>query len=173
MNLAGRAVFLAIGSNIEPARHLERIVDALSELGDLALGRVVELDPVGLAGGRFLNTVARLDTPLDPPALKRALNAIEAALGRPRWQPDAAMRPRTADIDVLFDAADVPPDDALPAAPYIGPMLRELLAALGHPVPAPAPPPGHCLSWRGRPFGDRPRRLRHGPAGPETPPIAD
>ncbi len=160
-----RPVWLSLGSNIAPRHNMVRMIDALCPLGsDLVVGRIVELEPVGRGGPRFLNTVVRIDARLDP--LKPALEAIEIALGRPRWRPDARALDRTADIDVLF--VDAPPS-ALPDEPWVAPMLRELLAAEGHRIDVPALPEGVALDWRGCPIGDRPRRLVAGAAGPASP----
>ena len=168
--MSGASVWLSLGSNIAPRHNMARMIDALGPLGTgLVVGRILELEPVGRSGPRFLNTVARLDAVPAPQHLKPALEAIEIALGRPRWRPDASRLDRTADIDILFSGA---PPEPLPADPWIEPMLRELLAVEGHPMPLSALPAGVVLDWRGCPIGDRPRRLSMGPDGPRSAPLS-
>lgn len=161
-----RRVWLALGCNLDPRPNMERMIAALAELGPVGVGRIVALDPVGMSGPQFLNTVVWLETGLPLEGLKRAFNAVEVALGRPRWRPDASALDRCADIDVLFEG---PPPDELPEQSYIGPMLRELLVASGHKVAIHGLAPGVVLGWRGCPIGDRPRRLESVPGGGRAP----
>lgn len=100
-----------------PPRHVHRAVVALgSNLGDrvgflryavsqldgvVALSQVFETDPVGGPDdqGPYLNMAALVETELDPYALIRRLQRIEAEAGRQRiihWGP------RTLDLDLLF-----------------------------------------------------------------------
>ena len=96
--------FVGLGSNLdEPRRQVER---ALGELGALPRTRLVRASalyrsaPVGYADQpEFINAVAEIDTELDPAALLRELQAIEARHGRLRSFPNA---PRTLDLDVLL-----------------------------------------------------------------------
>lgn len=100
-----------------PLRHSHRAVIALgSNLGDrvgflryavsqlegiVSLSQVFETDPVGGPDdqGPYLNMAALIETELDPYALIRRLQRIEAEAGRQRvihWGP------RTLDLDLLF-----------------------------------------------------------------------
>lgn len=95
-------VAIALGSNLgdraamlRTARErLERYVDTVR------MSRIYETEPVGYHDqGRFLNAVIVGTTQLEPTALLRALQRIEAELGRERPFPNA---PRTIDLDLLF-----------------------------------------------------------------------
>ncbi|MGI6375764.1 MAG: 2-amino-4-hydroxy-6-hydroxymethyldihydropteridine diphosphokinase [Anaerolineae bacterium] len=94
--------FISLGSNIAPEPHLRAAVSAVVALGRLwALSRVYETAPVGAAGQpRYLNGAALLDTALAPGALKEALRAIEARLGRVRVRDRYAAR--TIDLDIIL-----------------------------------------------------------------------
>jgi len=61
---------------------------------------IYETEPVGLKGQpAFLNLAVKGETRLGPQALLRAVQAIEARLGRQR---SVRWGPRTLDIDILF-----------------------------------------------------------------------
>jgi dihydroneopterin aldolase/2-amino-4-hydroxy-6-hydroxymethyldihydropteridine diphosphokinase len=94
-----RAV-LALGSNLGDRRANLRL--AVRRLGTVtALSPVYETDPVGGPEGQgaFLNMVVAVDTPLDPFALLRQCQRIEAAAGRRRLSHHGS---RTLDVDILF-----------------------------------------------------------------------
>jgi 2-amino-4-hydroxy-6-hydroxymethyldihydropteridine diphosphokinase len=132
-----RAV-LALGSNLGDrwanlrlaARRLGRVV---------GLSQVYETDPVGGPDGQgpFLNMAVAVDTPLDPFALLRQCQRIEAAAGRRRLSHHGS---RTLDVDVLFY------DDAVIASAELvipHPRLAErrfVLAPLQEVAPALVPP---------------------------------
>lgn len=91
---------IALGSNLEPERHLREAVRRLAECLRLtAASRVYRTPPIGYADQPdFLNAVVLAETGLPPGALMDALLAIESALGRERPFPNA---PRTLDLDLL------------------------------------------------------------------------
>ncbi|MEH6491521.1 2-amino-4-hydroxy-6-hydroxymethyldihydropteridine diphosphokinase [Halopseudomonas sp.] len=92
-------VYLGLGSNAARDYHLQRGLDALSELGtDLQVSPVFESDAVGMLGKRFYNLVAVLDTRLSLADLNAALKAIEAACGRREAKAPGRI---TLDIDIL------------------------------------------------------------------------
>jgi dihydroneopterin aldolase/2-amino-4-hydroxy-6-hydroxymethyldihydropteridine diphosphokinase len=96
---AHRAV-VALGSNLgDRADFLRYAVGQLSPLA--AESQVFETDPVGGPGGQgpYLNMVVAFDTTLDPFALVRRLQRIEAEAGRQRIVHWGA---RTLDCDLLF-----------------------------------------------------------------------
>lgn len=99
-------VFLSLGSNLEPERHLVEAVRHLQRLGDvLACSRAWQSPPAdGSQQPDYLNAAVLLATELDASELyERRLPAIEAALGR-RRDPTDRYAPRTIDIDLsLFD----------------------------------------------------------------------
>lgn len=155
--------FVSLGSNIDPARNVPLMLQALLQLSpSVAVSRVVQTVPVGVVGAPFLNAAAAIATWLSPEALKASLNAIEAGLGRDRAAPDSKTQSRTADLDILFaldPQAGSVPAELLPPEPYILPTLLDLLAALGLSTPGQALElaPGAPLSLDGLPFGAAPR----------------
>lgn len=94
-----RAV-VALGSNLgDRVSFLKYAVDNLD--GIIALSQVFETDPIGGPDnqGPYLNMAALIETELDPFAMIRRLQRIEAEAGRQRiirWGP------RTLDLDLLF-----------------------------------------------------------------------
>lgn len=96
------AVFLALGSNIEPRKTF--LLDALHCLTDLgylvAVAPLYESLPYGEPHqSNFLNTAVRMECDLSPHELLRKLKQIEQRLGRQgryRWGP------REIDLDVIF-----------------------------------------------------------------------
>ncbi len=94
---------IAIGSNIEPEKHLPTAIAALSEYVYIrAFSGVYETPPVGAPGTPpFLNMAVLVETDLTPAALRaRVLRPIEQRLGRVR-QPDPNA-PRTIDLDLVL-----------------------------------------------------------------------
>jgi 2-amino-4-hydroxy-6-hydroxymethyldihydropteridine diphosphokinase len=97
--------FIGIGSNVGDRR--QQCAAAQTHLRRLACTDVLRVSSLiethaaeGVTGGPFLNGVAEVGTALAPLDLLRALQAIEAALGRPREHcPGAA---RTMDLDILL-----------------------------------------------------------------------
>jgi 2-amino-4-hydroxy-6-hydroxymethyldihydropteridine diphosphokinase len=98
----GRHVaWLSLGSNIEPARHLQAAAAALRERFPGALfSPVYRTEAVGFEGPVFLNAAAVIETGLDPFELDAWLHALEDAYGRDRSGPRYGDRP--LDIDIVF-----------------------------------------------------------------------
>lgn len=91
---------LSIGSNIEPAINIRKVLHLLDqEFGGIFLSKVYESEAVGFDGDNFLNLVviAEVEKPLQEIALR--LKNIEDQLGRDRDQPKFSGR--TMDIDIL------------------------------------------------------------------------
>jgi 2-amino-4-hydroxy-6-hydroxymethyldihydropteridine diphosphokinase len=104
-------VYLGLGSNIEPEKHLPEAVDLLAQhlrVGDRS--SVWESPPVGGPGPNFLNAVMLLFTHLEPDTLReQLLRPVEDALGRVRSSDPNA--PRTIDLDILvFDGQVLEPE---------------------------------------------------------------
>lgn len=94
-------VFVAVGSNIEPARHVQQAIDALHHrFDDLRVSTVYRSRAVGFEGADFYNLVVGFTTALDVHALDAVLDAIETACARDRSAPRFA--PRTLDLDLLL-----------------------------------------------------------------------
>ena len=93
-------VYLSLGSNIAPRRHLRAALRALrATFGELLVSPVYESRAVGFDGANFLNLVVGLDSSLSVGALSRELRHIEEQLGRVRGQEKFSSR--TLDIDIL------------------------------------------------------------------------
>lgn len=94
-------IYISIGSNIEPARHVRLAVTALHEyFGKLDISSVYESEAVGFAGDNFYNLVVGLDTELAVNEVNRILHAIEDRYGRERSGPRFSAR--TIDLDLLL-----------------------------------------------------------------------
>jgi len=96
--------WLGLGANLgRRARMLAAALEALQEqegLELLASSSVYETDPVGVTDQpAFLNMVARFRCTLTPGELLKAVQAVEAKLGRVRTR---RWGPRTIDVDVLL-----------------------------------------------------------------------
>ncbi len=93
-------VWLSLGSNIEPHRHIPlALKDLEAEFGELVVSPVYESEAVGFSGDNFLNLVVGLMTGLSAEALMERLRGIETRHGRKR---DAkGFNSRTLDIDLL------------------------------------------------------------------------
>lgn len=94
-------VYAAIGSNIEPDKHLKLTVEKLSPpFGQLILSPVYESEPVGFSGDNFLNMVVGFASDSDVDTVARKLDEIESEiLGLEKRQRFA---PRVIDIDLLL-----------------------------------------------------------------------
>lgn len=92
---------VALGSNIDPARHLPLAVRELARLGTvLRASSVWQSAPVGFtAQADFCNGAVLLETHLAPRPLKAELRRIEDLLGRVR-DPSNKNAPRTIDLDI-------------------------------------------------------------------------
>jgi 2-amino-4-hydroxy-6-hydroxymethyldihydropteridine diphosphokinase len=130
--------YVAIGSNVEAARHVSLAVQALrGRFGALQLSPVYRNKAVGFDGEDFLNAVAGFDTALDVPALKTALDEIEVACGRQRGA--ARFAPRTLDLDLLLYGERVDAAARLPRAEilrydFVLKPLADIAPDLQHPV---------------------------------------
>jgi 2-amino-4-hydroxy-6-hydroxymethyldihydropteridine diphosphokinase len=97
------AVYLGLGTNLAPERHLRAAVLALAEWGEVrAVSPVYRTTPVGYADQPdYLNAALLLATALSPVAIwDTMIPRIEASLGRKRSENRNA--PRTIDIDLLL-----------------------------------------------------------------------
>lgn len=105
-------VYVAAGSNIEPAKHLSRALDALAEtFGPLTVSPAYRNQAVGFEGADFVNLVVRFATELPAAKVKQRLEQIEAQCGRARAAPKWAAR--TMDLDILMHGGAISDDPAL------------------------------------------------------------
>lgn len=101
LDIPWRTVYISIGSNVEPERHIRSALGKLdNEFGPLRRSTVYRNPAVGFEGNDFLNLVAGFESALPLEALIHRLNWIEAAHGRQREGPKFA--PRTLDLDLLL-----------------------------------------------------------------------
>lgn len=100
MGVAMVRVYVSIGSNIQPARHVRRALEDLRrEFGTLVISPVYASTAVGFDGDDFLNLVVGLDTADTPEGVAERLRRIEDANGRVRGPERYAAR--TLDLDAL------------------------------------------------------------------------
>ncbi|MDT8410706.1 MAG: 2-amino-4-hydroxy-6-hydroxymethyldihydropteridine diphosphokinase [Wenzhouxiangellaceae bacterium] len=133
-------VYLGLGSNVDARRRLRAGVDALkARFGQLACSPVYQSTAVGFCGDDFLNACCRVETDLEPEALKAWLTELEDRHGRRRDLPKFA--DRTLDIDILlfgdrvgkFGKLELPRGEILKYAHVLKP-LADLAPELKHPV---------------------------------------
>ena len=131
-------VFVGIGSNVEPGKHLAQAVDLLrTRFGGLRLSPVYRNRAVSFQGDDFLNAVASFDTALDVAELNDTLDAIEIQCGRKRGA--ARFAPRTLDLDLLLygdmvdEAQRLPRREILEYAFVLKPLV-DLAGGYRHPL---------------------------------------
>ena len=94
-------VYLSLGSNLEPRRHLVAAIAALrARFGEIDVSPAYRSKSVGFDGADFVNLAVGLDTDLSPEALNDWLHALEDRHGRRRDVPRYS--DRTLDIDIVF-----------------------------------------------------------------------
>ncbi|MFC5742596.1 2-amino-4-hydroxy-6-hydroxymethyldihydropteridine diphosphokinase [Dyella tabacisoli] len=96
-------VYLSLGSNLEPQRHLRAALDELRvRFGSITISPAYRSKSVGFDGADFVNLAVALDTELSPEVLNDWLHALEDRHGRRRDVP--RFSDRTLDVDiVLYD----------------------------------------------------------------------
>ena len=133
-------IYLSLGSNIEPQRHICAALDALVEqFGELQISTVYESESVGFEGENFFNLVVGIYSDLGVGEISVILKAIENSNGRDRRQPRFSSR--SLDIDILtvddlpgvFDGVTLPRDEVLKNAFVLQP-LAQLAPHKVHPV---------------------------------------
>lgn len=93
-------VYLGIGSNIEPERHVPLALRDLEILfGSLKISTIYRNPAIGFRGDDFYNLVVGLDTRLAPLELAATLRRLEVAHGRP--DNHEKLESRTLDLDLL------------------------------------------------------------------------
>jgi len=133
-------VYVGLGSNIEPERHVRRAVALLGErFGPLRLSPVYRSEAVGFEGAPFLNLVAGFDSEAPFEEVLAALRAIEEACGRRRGGPRFASRTLDADLllygEAVREAAGVRvPRPGIEREPFVLAPLADLAPGLRHPV---------------------------------------
>lgn len=133
-------VYVGIGSNIEPSRHVRAaLADLRRTFGRLEVSPVYQTEAVGFAGEDFLNLVVGFETDADPEALNILLREIEDRNGRRRGPERYASR--TLDLDLLLyddlvaadPAMNLPRDEILRFAFVLKP-LADIAGERRHPT---------------------------------------
>jgi 2-amino-4-hydroxy-6-hydroxymethyldihydropteridine diphosphokinase len=94
-------VYLSLGSNLEPRKHLAAALAALRErFGNIRVSPAYRSQSVGFDGADFVSLAVGLDTDLPPEALNAWLHALEDRQGRRRDVPRYS--DRTLDVDIVF-----------------------------------------------------------------------
>ena len=133
-------VYVSIGSNIEPARHIRLAIAALHEYyGKLDISSVYESEAVGFEGDNFLNLVVAYQTDQDVDKANQTLHEIEDRYGRERNGPRFSAR--SIDLDLLLyddlvlqqDKLILPREEILQNAFVLWP-LAEIAPDVIHPV---------------------------------------
>lgn len=131
--------FIAIGSNIEPERHIPASLSHLRELGLLrAVSRVYQSPPVGDRDqADYLNAAALLELVSEPAAIRQRLRSIEEELGRVRTDDKYASRTIDLDLVILGDRIDKEfplPDPEILIHGHLAVPLSDLAPDFCHPV---------------------------------------
>lgn len=151
-------VYIGVGSNIEPERHVRLAVANLEQrFGALRCSDVFRSPAFGFAGDDFLNMVVALSTQCDPDAVEHVLYDIEYEGGRTRR--GKRFSARTLDLDLLLYGAMVDaqrrlPRDDVRRYPFVLAPLADLAPALRHPLT------GRPMGEAWREMSRRPLRLR-------------
>lgn len=133
-------IYISIGSNIEPARHVRLAVTALHEYyGELMISSVYESEAVGFEGDNFYNLVVAYDTEQSVEEVNRILHEIEDRYGRERSGPRFSAR--SIDLDLLMyddlvlqrDKLVLPREEILENAFVLWP-LAEISPEVIHPL---------------------------------------
>ena len=135
-------VFVNIGSNIEPRRHIQNSLTALREhFGALNVSKCYESQAIGFDGDNFLNLSASFITHLSVARVNGVLHQIEDLAGRERQSGDEAWSSRTLDIDLLLygdvcgevDGVELPRPEITEFAHVLLPLC-ELAGQQLHPI---------------------------------------
>lgn len=94
-------VYLSLGSNLEPHRHLRAaLVELRRRFGEIIKSPVYRFPAIGFDGPDFLNLAVGLDTDVDPESLNDWLHTLEDRHGRRRDVPRFSSR--TLDVDIVL-----------------------------------------------------------------------
>ena len=135
-------IYAGLGSNVDPARHLNRAIGKLRRLyGHVEQSPIYRNPAVGFDGDDFLNLVVRFRSDCSAEELERSFAQLEHAAGRrkPGTETEQAMGPRTLDLDLLLYGSAVDPAMRLPRSDilryaFVLRPLAELAPDLVHPL---------------------------------------
>ncbi|CAM3557668.1 2-amino-4-hydroxy-6-hydroxymethyldihydropteridine diphosphokinase [Vibrio aquimaris] len=128
-------VYIGVGSNIEPRKHIELAIGALHEIGqNIRLSTIYECPAVGFDGDAFYNLVVEMETSQSLEEFVHQLRDIELQWGRER--DCEKLQSRTVDLDIILfgqqvskQSPELPRSDIYKYGFVIEP-LRELCAEL-------------------------------------------
>jgi len=145
-------VYLSLGSNLEPERHLSAAIAELrARFGAIVLSPTFRFPAVGFDGPDFLNLAAGIDTDLEPQALNDWLHALEDRHGRRRDVPRYSSR--TLDVDIVLYGDRVisgPGNLDVPRAELLQTFVLQPLAAIAPAAIHPTLRRSIGDLWRGR-----------------------
>lgn len=132
-------IYISLGSNIEPHRHLRSAAQALAlQFDQISFSPVYRSPAIGMQGDEFLNAVAMAQTRLAESAIVEMLKNIEDRHGRDRGKPKFSSR--TLDLDLLLYAPHKPCNTSPPPAhpeisqqAYVVKPLADIAPNLIHP----------------------------------------
>jgi 2-amino-4-hydroxy-6-hydroxymethyldihydropteridine diphosphokinase len=132
-------IYISLGSNIEPIRHLKAaLIDLNCHFDELLLSSVFESEAVGFDGTNFLNMVVAAETALPIETVVATFKQIEQDHGRVKGAKKFAAR--TLDLDLLLyddvvcqTPIELPRAEILYNAFVLWP-LAEIAPLLTHPV---------------------------------------
>ncbi len=106
-------VFVGIGSNVEPERHIVKALHALArDFRALVVSPVYRNPAVGFEGDDFLNLAVGFETALSAAQLVAELHKLEQYCGRGRSE--QRWGPRTLDLDLLLYGSETMDDPPVP-----------------------------------------------------------
>lgn len=133
-------VFVSIGSNIEPEKHIRGGLNAMEvRFGPLTLSSVYKSEAVGFEGAAFLNLVVSFDSDESVEDIDEALDQIERDHGRTRGQQKFSSRTLDLDLtlygDKIIEQGSISlPRDEITRYAFVLEPLAEMAGDLKHPV---------------------------------------
>ena len=135
-------IYAGLGSNVDPARHLNRAIGELRRrYGRVQLSPVYRNPAVGFTGDDFLNLVIRFRSDCSAGELECRFSSLEHAAGRrePATEGAQVLGPRTLDVDLLLYGSTIDPAMRLPRSDilryaFVLRPLAELAPDLVHPL---------------------------------------
>jgi 2-amino-4-hydroxy-6-hydroxymethyldihydropteridine diphosphokinase len=134
-----RDIYVGLGSNIDPQRHMSAALQALSrDYGPLTVSTLYRSEPLGMEGPDFINAVVGFASDVSLDALRARLKTLERESGRDHA---AKLAGRELDLDLLLYGDQtigtgelvIPRPDVLDYAFVLRP-LAEIAPTKLHPV---------------------------------------
>ena len=130
-------VFVGVGSNIEPERHLRWALEKLEQhFGALKRSEIYRSPAYGFDGPDFLNMVVAFESDAHVDDVENVLSKLENECGRPSGERSGS---RTLDLDLLLFGDRVDATRRLPRTdiliyPFVLKPLNDLAPERVHPV---------------------------------------